>query len=58
MMKKIFFSLSMLFIGYALFAQTISGKYILVKESDGQIPKSGATISIHFNSKNAGYGGH
>lgn len=42
--------LFVLITGCNLFAQTISGKYLLVKESDGQEPKSGATISIRFNS--------
>ena len=31
------------------FAQSLSSKYILVKESDGQVPKTGAIISMSFN---------
>src|SRR5689334_17446883 len=49
MIKKLFLSLSIIISGTILFAQSISGRYILVKESDGQSPKSGATISINFN---------
>ncbi len=51
MMKKIYFLLCIaVFSNYSLIAQSISGKYTLVKESDGQTPKNGATISIQFNS--------
>jgi tetratricopeptide (TPR) repeat protein len=50
MMKRIIFSLSIIVASCNLFAQSLSGKYILVKESDGQSPKTGATISINFNS--------
>ncbi len=49
-MKKIFLFLSISFVlNHNLAAQSLSGKYILIKESDGQQPKSGAIISISFN---------
>lgn len=49
-MKKLAFLLTITFIiNTSLFAQSLSGKYILVKESDGQQPKNGAIISIAFN---------
>lgn len=48
-MKKIFFLLSLLtIINCNLIAQSLSGNFILTKESDGQQPKSGAVISINF----------
>lgn len=47
-MKKLLALLLLLFPLTVLLAQTLSGKYILVKESDGQVPKTGAVISITF----------
>lgn len=48
-MKKLLALLLLLFPAPVLLAQTLSEKYILVKESDGQVPKTGAVISITFN---------
>ncbi len=50
MNKKILLLSLLFFSGFGLFAQTLSGKYLLVKESDGKTPKTGAVISISFNS--------
>ncbi len=50
MKRNYLFVLLLLITSCNLFAQTLSGKYLLVKESDGQEPKSGAAISINFNS--------
>jgi tetratricopeptide (TPR) repeat protein len=38
-----------LLVSVSLLAQNISGKYILVKDSDGKTPKGGAEISITFS---------
>lgn len=47
---KIFLLCALFSVNLGLLAQPLSGKFILVKESDGQEPKSGAVISISFNS--------
>lgn len=49
MKKPILIFVIVLFISCRLTAQSLSGKYTLTKESDGQQPKSGAIISITFN---------
>ncbi len=50
-MKRTILLLSLLIaVTCTLYSQTLNGKYILVKESDGQQPRSGAVISISFNS--------
>ena len=50
-MKRTILLLSLLIaVSCTLYSQTLNGKYILVKESDGQQPRSGAVISISFNS--------
>lgn len=48
-MKKSLFSLLLLLSsGFLLNAQSLTGKYILVKDSDGKTPKGGAEISMTF----------
>ena len=48
-MKNISLLLVSIIINLLSTAQTLTGRYTLVKESDGQLPKSGATISLSFN---------
>ncbi|HPN60462.1 MAG TPA: hypothetical protein PLU11_14840, partial [Chitinophagaceae bacterium] len=48
-MKKSLLSLLFLFTAWTLlYAQSPSGKYILVKDSDGKTPRGGAEISMTF----------
>lgn len=48
-MKSIYLLAVSFLLAISSFAQTLSGKYTLVKESDGQSPKSGASITLNFN---------
>lgn len=48
-MKNIFILSCLLFITSILTAQNLSGKYTLIKESDGQQPKNGASILLNFS---------
>jgi len=49
MKKKLFSVLLILITGLFLHAQPLTGKYILVKDSDGKTPRNGAEISITFS---------
>lgn len=50
MKKSISYLLLLLSTGFLLNAQTLTGKYILIKDSDGKTPKGGAEISMTFTS--------